>query len=104
DLTPFGHTCSRGGSSIMLWPVSPRLTQKAAAAKRGPTVSGRWRRLAAGRTGAAGLILTACVMLSSCGKNPSSPSSGLQVAGVNPGSGTTLGGTTVTINGNGFAA
>jgi hypothetical protein len=48
-------------------------------------------------------LLLALVGLS-CGKSPTSPSSSLSVRTVSPNSGTTLGGTTVTIGGTQFAA
>src|SRR5262249_26524473 len=69
--------------------------------KRG-YVSGHPRQKAARGACATLLVLTAFFGVS-CGKNPNGPSSGLQVAGVSPGSGTTLGGTTVTITGSGFS-
>jgi hypothetical protein len=49
------------------------------------------------------LLLGACASLS-CGKSPTGPSSTLTVRTVSPNSGTTLGGTTVTIGGTQFAA
>lgn len=64
-------------------------------------MSGQLRHWAA-RGASATLVLTAFFNLS-CGKNPNGPSGGLQVAGVTPGSGTTLGGTTISINGSGFS-
>jgi IPT/TIG domain len=65
-------------------------------------VSGQPRLSAARGASATLLILTAFFAIS-CGKNPNGPSNGLQVAGVSPGSGTTLGGTAVTITGSGFS-
>jgi len=66
-------------------------------------VSGQLRRIAA-RGGWATALVLAAFFGQSCGKNPNGPSGGLQVAGVVPGSGTTLGGTAITINGSSFAA
>jgi plastocyanin len=65
-------------------------------------VSGHLRHPAARGAWATALVLTAFFNLSCGNKNPNGPSGGLQVAGVTPGSGTTLGGTPVSINGSGF--
>ena len=65
-------------------------------------MSGQPRLRAAGGACATFLVLTAFFSVS-CGKNPNGPSSGLQIGGISPGSGTTLGGTSVTITGSGFS-
>jgi hypothetical protein len=63
------------------------------------------RHFAARGMRATALVLTAFTVFAlSCGKSPTSPSSGVQVSGVSPGSGSTLGGTSVTISGSRFAA
>jgi hypothetical protein len=65
------------------------------------------RHLAARGTRATALVLTTIttVFSLSCDKkSPTSPSSNLQVTSVSPGSGSTLGGTSVTISGSNFAA
>jgi hypothetical protein len=64
-------------------------------------VSGQPRQWAARGVWATALVVSV-VFVASCGKNPNGPSGGLQVASINPGSGTTLGGTAVTISGSGF--
>jgi uncharacterized protein (DUF2237 family) len=64
------------------------------------------RHFAARGAYATALVLTALttVFNLSCGKSPTGPSSSVQVTGVTPGSGTTLGGTNITITGTHFVA